>query len=124
MGKAVTKAVDHVNKDIAPLIKGMEVTDQRAIDEKMIKADGTKNKEKFGANAILGVSMAVARAAAKDKGIPLYEYFNSLAKTNEMSLPAPMLNVLNGGEHADNTVDMQEYMLFPLGAPSFNEALR
>ena len=117
-------AVNHVNNDIAPIIEGMESTDQRAIDEAMIKADGTKNKDNFGANAILGVSMAAAKVAAKDKGIPLYEYFNSLAKTNEMSLPAPMLNVLNGGEHADNTVDMQEYMLFPLGAPSFAEALR
>ena len=124
MGKAVTKAVAHVNEDIAPMVTGMEVTEQAAIDKTMIEADGTKNKDKFGANAILGVSMAAARAAAMDKGVELYEHFNSLAKSNEMSLPAPMLNVLNGGEHADNTVDMQEYMLFPLGAPTFLEALR
>jgi len=91
----------------------------------MLKLDGTENKSKLGANAILGVSMAAAAAAAKDKNMDLHVYFNTLAKEGTpMSLPAPMLNVLNGGEHADNNVDMQEFMLFPLGAPTLNEALR
>jgi enolase len=107
-----------------PALIGFEVTDQKGLDALMIDLDGTKNKEVLGANAILGVSMAAAKAAAQDKGIPLYEYFNSLTIDSEMSIPVPMLNVLNGGEHADNTVDFQEYMLFPLGAPSFSEALR
>ncbi len=124
MGKGTMKAVANVNEHLAPEIVGMEVTDQRAIDTKMIEIDGTENKDKLGANALLGVSMAVAHAAAMDQKVPLWKYFNSLTKDSEVSLPAPMLNVLNGGEHADNTVDMQEYMIFPLGAPSFSEAIR
>lgn len=103
----------------------MEVSAQRDIDTKMIELDGTDSKSNLGANALLGVSMAAAVAAAKDENIDLHVYFNNLAKEGTpMSLPAPMLNVLNGGEHADNNVDMQEFMLFPLGAPSFAEALR
>jgi len=124
MGKGVSKAVANVNELIAPALIGMDVTAQKEIDYKMIEMDGTENKEKFGANAILGVSMSVAIAAAKDLGIPLYKHFNSMTNDEELSLPVPMLNVLNGGEHADNTVDFQEYMIFPLGAPSFSEALR
>lgn len=124
LGKGVLKAVANVNDKIAPALIGLEVTEQKLIDEKMIELDGTENKDNFGANAILGVSMAVSKAGALDKGIPLYKYFNSLTSDNETSLPAPMLNVLNGGEHADNTVDFQEYMIFPLGAPTFKEAIR
>ncbi len=124
MGKGVMKAVENVNEIIAPKLIGMDVTKQKDIDYKMIEIDGTENKDKLGANAILGVSMAVAKAAAKDEKIPLWKYFNNLTTDNEVSLPVPMLNVLNGGEHADNNVDFQEYMIFPLGAPSFQEAIR
>lgn len=124
MGKGVSKAVANVNDFIAPALIGMDVTAQKEIDYKMIEMDGTENKEKFGANAILGVSMSVAIAAAKDLKIPLYKHFNSMTNDKALSLPVPMLNVLNGGEHADNTVDFQEYMIFPLGAPTFPEALR
>lgn len=124
-GKSVHKAVENVNNIISPALKGMKVTLQREIDAAMIKLDGDDNKANLGANALLGVSMAVAVAAAKDLKKDLHTYFNSLAKSGtSMSLPAPMLNVLNGGEHADNNVDMQEFMLFPLGAPTFSEALR
>ena len=124
MGKAVEKAVKNVNKILAPKIIGMEVTEQKEIDNKMIEIDGTDNKGKLGANSILGVSMSVARAAAEDLKIPLWKHFNNMTTDKKVSLPVPMLNVLNGGEHADNTVDFQEYMIFPLGAPNFNEALR
>ncbi len=124
MGKGVTKAVANVNDIIAPALIGLEVEDQKGIDYKMIELDGTENKDKLGANAILGVSMAVAHAAAADLKIPLWKHFNNMTNDNEVSLPAPMLNVLNGGEHADNSVDFQEFMIMPLGAPSFNEALR
>ena len=123
-GKGVKTAVENINNIIAPKIKGMEVSAQRLIDKTMIKIDGTENKETLGANAILGVSMAAAKAAAMDKKIPLWKYFNSLTNETNVSIPVPMLNVLNGGEHADNNVDFQEYMLFPLGAKSLNEALR
>ena len=125
-GKAVRKAVANVNDIIAPVIIGMDVTDQKAIDQKMIELDGTEGKSNLGANAILGVSMAAMIAAAKVKELPLYEYINTLVTfdSGPMSVPVPMLNVLNGGEHADNTVDMQEYMIFPLGAPTFEEAIR
>ncbi len=123
-GKGVMTAVQNVNNIIAPKLIGMDATAQRLIDNTMLKIDGTENKDKLGANAILGVSMAVAQAAAKDKKLPLWKYFNSLTSDQNVSLPAPMLNVLNGGEHADNNVDFQEYMLFPLGAPTFGEALR
>ncbi len=124
MGKGVMTAVQNVNSIIAPKLIKMEVLSQRLIDETMLKLDGTENKEKLGANAILGVSMAVAQAASLDKKIPLWKYFNSLTSEQNFSLPVPMLNVLNGGEHADNNVDFQEYMLFPLGAKTFEESLK
>lgn len=124
MGKGVSTAVTNVNNTIAPALIDFDVENQREIDNKMIQLDGTENKDNLGANAILGVSMAVAHAAALDLKIPLWKHFNNLSKEKKVSLPAPMLNVLNGGEHADNSVDFQEYMIFPLGAPTFNEALR
>ncbi|MFU2193424.1 phosphopyruvate hydratase [Mycoplasma sp. 4079] len=120
-GKGVMLAVDHVNNDIAPYIEGMEVTLQREIDRKMIELDGTENKSKFGANAILGVSLAVARAAANELQIPLYKYLGGF---NAHELPVPMLNVINGGEHASNTIDFQEFMIMPVGAKTFREALQ
>lgn len=114
-------AVDNVNEKIAPEIEGLEVTDQRLIDEIMIKLDGTPTKSKLGANAILGVSLAVARCAADELGLPLYKYIGG---TNARELPVPMLNVINGGEHASNTLDFQEFMIMPLGAKTFREALQ
>ncbi|MFV8515189.1 phosphopyruvate hydratase [Mycoplasma sp. 3118] len=120
-GKGVMLAVNNVNNDIVPHILGMEVTDQRKIDMKMIELDGTENKSKFGANAILGVSLAVARAAANELQIPLYKYLGGF---NAHELPVPMLNVINGGEHASNTIDFQEFMIMPVGAKSFREALQ
>lgn len=123
-GKAVTKAVSNVNNIIASKIIGMDATQQEVIDKTMLKIDGTDNKQKLGANAILAVSMAVAKVAAKELKIPLWKHFQNLSKTNHISLPCPMLNVLNGGEHADNSVDFQEYMIFPLGAKSFSEAMQ
>ncbi|MFV8479631.1 phosphopyruvate hydratase [Mycoplasma sp. T193] len=120
-GKGVMLAVNHVNNDIVPHILGMEVSDQRKIDMKMIELDGTENKSKFGANAILGVSLAVARAAANELQIPLYKYLGGF---NAHELPVPMLNVINGGEHASNTIDFQEFMIMPVGAKSFREALQ
>lgn len=120
-GKGVQKAVDHVNNIIAEEIVGMNALDQALIDETMIKLDGTSTKSKLGANAILGVSMAVAKAAAKALNKPLYQYLGGF---NAKVLPVPMMNILNGGEHADNTVDLQEFMIMPVGAPSFKEALR
>ena len=110
-----------VNDDIAPEILGMNALDQVAIDNTMIALDGTPNKAKFGANAILGVSMAVARAAAEALGLPLYQYLGGF---NAKTLPVPMMNIMNGGKHADNTVDLQEFMIMPVGAPTFKEALR
>ncbi len=124
MGKSVKLAVNNVNKKIAKKVVGLEATDQRLVDNTMLELDGTENKSNLGANAILGVSMAVAKVAAKDLGIPLWKHFNNLTTDKKVSLPAPMLNVLNGGEHADNNVDFQEYMIFPLGAKKFEEALR
>ncbi|MFB5660880.1 phosphopyruvate hydratase [Alteribacillus sp. HJP-4] len=121
MGKGVTKAVDHVNEDVAPEVIGMEVTDQAGIDELMIELDGTENKGKLGANAILGVSMACAHAAANDLGVPLYEYLGGF---NAKTLPVPMMNILNGGEHADNNVDIQEFMVMPVGAKDFPQAIQ
>jgi enolase len=119
-GKGVLKAVDNVNKMIAPKIIGMDAQDQVLIDKTMIALDGTPNKEKLGANAILGVSLAAAKAAANFLKIPLYRYIGG---TNAKLLPVPMANVLNGGKHADNTVDLQEFMLMPIGARSLKEAL-
>jgi enolase len=120
-GKGVRKAVDHVNKVIGPTLAGIEVVNQVFIDNAMIEMDGTPNKSKLGANAMLGVSIAVARAAAEWLKLPLYRYIGGC---NSKDLPVPMLNVLNGGEHADNNVDIQEFMIVPVGASSFAEALR
>jgi len=124
-GKGVLKAVAHVNADIAKVVAGLDASDQRALDRRMIEADGTPNKSKFGANAILAVSMAAARAAAAAKGQPLYKYLGGLSSGSPTgTLPIPMMNILNGGAHADNSVDVQEFMVMPLGAPNFREALR
>ena len=121
MGKGVTKAVANVNDIIADAVLGMDVTDQNAIDKVMIELDGTNDKSKLGANAILGVSMACARAAADYYDMPLYKYFGGF---NGKTLPVPMMNVLNGGSHADSTVDFQEFMIMPVGATSLKEAVR
>ncbi|OUO59258.1 phosphopyruvate hydratase [Collinsella sp. An271] len=121
MGKGVTKAVDHVNKELADAAIGMDAFDQRALDAALIEADGTSNKGNLGANAILGVSLAVARAAAQSTGLELYQY---LGGVNGHLLPTPMMNILNGGVHADNNVDFQEFMIMPVGAPTFTEGLR
>lgn len=121
LGKGVAQAVAHVNDDIAPELEGYDALDQATIDKRMIELDGTENKGKFGANAILGVSLATAKAAANSVGLPLYTYLGGpLANT----LPVPMANILNGGKHADNKVDFQEFMVMPVGAPTFKEALR
>lgn len=121
LGKGVETAVANVNEIIAPEIEGMDAFDQPAIDAMMIELDGTPNKGKLGANAILGVSMAVARAAADEIGLPLFQY---LGGVNAKQLPVPMMNILNGGEHADNNVDVQEFMILPVGACCFKEGLR
>ncbi|MDR3560204.1 MAG: phosphopyruvate hydratase [Negativicutes bacterium] len=121
MGKGVLKAVENVNSIIAPEVVGMDALDQIGIDHVMLKLDGTPNKEKLGANAILGVSMAVAKAAAGVQGMSLYQYLGGF---NAKQLPVPMMNILNGGKHADNNVDIQEFMVMPVGAVSFAEALR
>ncbi len=121
LGKGVQQAVTNVNKLIAPALLGMESTQQVSIDETMLKLDNTEYKKKLGANAILAVSMAVARASAIELDLPLYSY---LGGVNAKTLPIPMMNVLNGGAHADNNVDIQEFMIMPIGAPSFAEALR
>src|SRR4051812_36846062 len=120
-GKGTLKAVENVNKKIAPQLLGIDGREQEEIDNLMIELDGTKNKSKLGANAILGVSMAVAKAAAEGSGLPLYRY---LGGTSAKVLPVPMMNILNGGKHADNTVDFQEFMIQPWGAKSFAHALR
>jgi len=121
LGKGVQKAVSHVNVDLANLIVGFDALDQASVDRAMVQADGTKNKAKYGANAILGVSLATARAAAEAQGLPLWRHVGgSFART----LPVPMLNILNGGAHADTTVDFQEFMVLPLAAPTFKEGLR
>jgi len=120
-GKGVLGAVEHVNGEIAHAVAGMEGLDQRALDAALVDLDGTPNKSRLGANAILGVSLAVARAAADEAGLPLYRYVGGTAAH---LLPVPMMNVLNGGVHADNNVDMQEFMIVPVGAASFSEALR
>ncbi len=125
LGKGVLKAAGHVNGEIAKLVTGLDASDQHALDRRMIEADGTPNKSKFGANAILAVSMAAARAAAAAERKPLYKYLAKYAETGAAStLPVPMMNILNGGAHADNSVDVQEFMVMPLGAPSFHEGLR
>ena len=125
LGKGALKAVGHVNNEIAKAIAGMDASDQRAIDGRMIDADATPNKSNFGANAILAVSMAAARAAAAQLDLPLYQYLARLSSEGYAdTLPVPMMNILNGGAHADNSVDVQEFMIMPLGAPNFHEALR
>ena len=121
VGKGVLKAVANVNDTIAEAIIGFEVSEQAAIDEAMIALDGTPNKGKLGANAILAVSMAVAKAAAEEAALPLFRYIGG---TNAKTLPIPMMNILNGGAHADNKIDFQEFMIMPVGAPSFSEGLR
>jgi enolase len=120
-GKGVLQAVGHVNDEIADAVLGAEAADQRGIDQLLLDIDGTDDKGRLGANAILGVSLAVAHAAADERGLPLFRYVGG---TNAHVLPAPMMNVLNGGAHADNNVDLQEFMVMPLGAASFSEALR
>lgn len=120
-GKGVLKAVENVNEIIAPAVVGLDAMDQPGLDAVLIELDGTENKGKLGANAILGVSMAVARAAAECLGLPLYQY---LGGVNGKTLPVPMMNIVNGGEHADNSLDIQEFMIMPVGAESFSEALR
>ncbi|MGB4535238.1 MAG: phosphopyruvate hydratase, partial [Tenuifilaceae bacterium] len=121
LGKGVLKAVDNVNSIIAKEIVGMHVLEQQYIDNAMIKLDGTENKAKLGANAILGVSLAVAHAAAQATGQPLYRYIGGV---NARMLPIPLMNILNGGSHADNSIDFQEFMIMPVGAANFTEAIR
>ncbi len=121
LGKSVTKAVDAVNGEITDAILGRDATEQAAIDHAMLELDGTDNKGRLGANAILGVSLAVAKAAAENTGLPLYRY---LGGAGARVLPVPMMNVINGGAHADNPIDIQEFMIMPVGAPTFAEALR
>ncbi|HOE04001.1 MAG TPA: phosphopyruvate hydratase, partial [Bacteroidales bacterium] len=120
-GKGVLQAVHNVNETINEALNGYDVTDQRLIDMVMLATDGTENKSSLGANAILGVSMACANAAAQEHGLPLYAY---LGGVNAHMLPIPMMNILNGGQHADNLIDIQEYMIMPVGADTFAEALR
>ena len=120
-GKGVLKAVEHVNNQIAQALIGIDANEQSYIDKIMIELDGTENKGNLGANATLAVSMAVARAAAEDSGLPLYRY---LGGAGPMALPVPMMNVINGGEHANNSLNIQEFMIMPVGAKSFREALR
>lgn len=120
-GKGVSKAVANVREVILPALKGMDASQQQALDDKLIELDGTDNKSKLGANAILAVSLAAAKAAAKEQGVPLYRY---LGGDGPFLLPVPMMNIINGGAHADNNVDMQEFMIMPVGAPSLREAVR
>ena len=120
-GKGVLTAVDNVNEKIGPEIIDMEATNQRALDMRLLDLDGTENKNNLGANALLGVSLAVAKASAAALGIPLYQYIGGV---NAYTLPVPMMNILNGGKHADSNVDLQEFMVMPVGAPSFSDALR
>jgi enolase len=125
LGKGVLKAVENINGTIKTLLVGKDASDQRALDQLMIDADGTENKGELGANAILAVSLAAAKAVAIEKGIPLYQHIADLNGTSgEYSMPVPMMNIINGGEHADNNVDIQEFMVQPVGAQNFTEALR
>lgn len=125
LGKGVQKAVANINTTIRDLLMGRDAEDQRAIDQAMIDADGTENKANLGANAILAVSLATAKAVAAEKGIPLYQHIADINGTSgQYSMPVPMMNIINGGEHADNNVDIQEFMIQPVGADSFTEALR
>ena len=125
LGKGVEKAVANIHELIAPALNGVDATNQTRVDNIMLELDGTENKEKLGANAILAVSLATAKAAASSKGMPLYAHIAELNGTaGQYSMPLPMMNILNGGEHADNNVDIQEFMIQPVGAPNFREALR
>ena len=121
LGKGVLKAVEHINTEISEAILGLDASEQAFLDRTLIELDGTDNKSRLGANAMLAVSMAVARAAAEEAGLPLYRYFGGM---NGCQLPVPMMNVINGGAHANNNLDLQEFMIIPVGAPSFREALR
>ena len=121
LGKGVLKAVEHINTEIAEAVLGLDASEQAFLDSTLIDLDGTDNKSRLGANAMLAVSMAVARAAAEEAGLPLYRYFGGSAA---MQMPVPMMNIINGGEHANNNLDLQELMIIPVGAPSFREALR
>ena len=120
-GKGVLKAVEHINGEISEAVLGLDAAEQAFLDQTLIDLDGTENKSRLGANALLAVSMAVARAAAEESGLPLYRYFGGM---NGCQLPVPMMNVINGGAHANNSLDLQEFMIIPVGAPSFREALR
>ena len=121
LGKGVLKAVENVNTKIAAEVVGFDVFDQNLVDKIMIELDGTPNKGKLGANAILGTSLAIAKAAAMEAGMPLYRYIGGVSAN---TLPVPMMNILNGGSHADNSIDFQEFMVMPVGADTFSEALR
>lgn len=121
LGKGVLKAVEHINTEISEAVLGLDASEQAFLDKTLIDLDGTDNKSRLGANAMLAVSMAVARAAAEESGLPLYRYFGGMGG---MQLPVPMMNVINGGAHANNSLDLQEFMIIPVGAPSFREALR
>jgi enolase len=123
-GKGVLTAVKHVNEVIAPAIVGLDPSDQKKLDKVMLQLDGTKNKSKLGANAILSVSLAAARAAATAKGVPLYKHIAELFGTEGVTLPVPLMNIINGGVHAQNNLDLQEFMIVPVGAPTFADALR
>ena len=120
-GKGVLKAVEHINTEISEAVLGLDASEQAFLDQTLIDLDGTDNKGRLGANAMLAVSMAVARAAAEESGLPLYRYFGGMGK---MQMPVPMINVINGGEHANNNLDIQEFMILPIGAPTFRDALR
>ncbi|TSE21419.1 Enolase [Tepidimonas alkaliphilus] len=121
LGKGVLKAVEHINTEISEAVLGLDASEQAFLDKTLIELDGTENKSRLGANAMLAVSLAVARAAAEESGLPLYRYFGGSAAT---TLPVPMMNVINGGAHANNNLDLQEFMILPVGAPSFREAIR
>lgn len=121
LGKGVLKAVEYVNTEIRAVVVGMDAADQTAVDKAMMDLDGTANKGRIGANAILSVSLAIARASALEAGVPLYRYLNTSGK---FIMPVPMMNIINGGSHADNSVDLQEFMILPVGAPTFREAIR
>ena len=121
LGKGVLKAVEHINTEIAEAVLGLDASEQAFLDRTLIDLDGTDNKSRLGANALLAVSMAVARAAAEESGLPLYRYFGGMGG---MQLPVPMMNVINGGAHANNSLDIQEFMIIPVGAPTFREAVR
>src|SRR5215813_11440649 len=120
-GKGVSKAVANVDGELAEAVRGLDAADQRAVDQRMVELDGTPNRGRLGANAILGVSLAVAKAAAADAGVSLYRHLGGKDAT---TLPVPMMNVINGGAHAQNSIDLQEFMVVPAGADSFSEALR